>query len=284
MRALFSTLPFALAALVPFGASAATASGASPLRLRQTEAGRQQQEVQQAAVWRKALQAAITEIHRHGSGGYSTADAAHEALYRSFNWHERTGRLVFTPAGARPSFCSGAVYAATLSALARWDAAQPRRRISAEAWQALAPQRVPDGVGAWGWANANGPGFAMLVHKLGAGVSFTDWAQARPSDVMKIWWNDAIGADERGHLVILVRDEGDSVRVWSSNQPTEGAAGGFGFRTYPKSAIRRVLFTRITTPAAFNRAPSIGEDEWLMQLMKRNVSWEECARRCGLRR
>ncbi len=256
---------------------------ATPARLRQTAEQRQRQTAQQANVWWRALQAAIVEIHRRGAGGYSTADAAHDALHQSFSWNERAGRLLFNPAGARPSFCSGAVYAAVLSALARWDAAQPRRRISAEAWKALAPRPVADGIAPWGWANANGAGFALLVHRLGAGINFTDWALARPADVMKIWWNDAIGRDERGHLVILVRDEGESVRVWSSHQPTAEAPGGFGFRTYPKSAIRRILFTRITNPAAFNRATAVGEEPWLTQQTRRNVSWEDCARRCGFR-
>ncbi len=268
---------------MPQGGMAAP-SGASSLKSRQSQRTRQLQEAQQSAVWWKAVQAAIIDIHKRGAGGYSTADAAHDALHAAFSWNERARRLQFTPSGARPSFCSGAVYAALLSALIRWDAAQPRPHISSEAWQALAPKAVPDGVAPWGWANANGPGFALLVHRLGAGYNFTDWAQARPADVMKIWWNDSIGAQERGHLVILVRDEGDSVRVWSSNQPTNTSPGGFGFRSYPKSAVRRVLFTRITNPAAFNKAPSIGEDEWLMELTRRNVSWAECAERCGVRR
>ncbi len=277
-----SPLLLACCAALPLPAGAAS-PGATPRQLRQVQRGRHLQAAQQASVWWRALQASITDIHRHGPGGYSTADAAHDALHQSFAWNEHTRRLQFTPSGARPSFCSGAVYAAVLSALIRWDAAQPTRRISPEAWAALAPRRVADGVGPWGYANANGPGFAVLVHQLRAGVNFTDWAQARPSDIAKLWWNDNIGADERGHLVIFVRDEGDSVRVWSSNQPTGGAANGYGFKTYPKSAIRRVLFTRITHPAAFNRAPAIGEDAWLMQLTQRNVSWEECARRCGIR-
>ncbi len=279
---LFVPLLFCLAALLPAEADAAS-PGTTPQRLKQTQRGKHLQAAQQNAVWWQALQAAIVDIHRRGPGGYSTEDVAHDALHQSFIWNERTGRLAFNPAGARPSFCSGAVYAAVISALIRWDAAQPGRRIHPEAWKALAPRRVPDGVGVWGWANANGPGFAALVHRLGAGVNFTDWAQARPSDVMKIWWNDAIGAEERGHIVILVRDEGDKVRVWSSNQPTSGAADGYGFKTYPKSAIKRVLFTRITNPAAFNRAPSIGEYPWLTELTKRNVTWEECAKRCGIR-
>ncbi len=259
------------------------ATSASPRQLQQAKQLRQRGHVpQQGVVWWKALQQAIAGIHRHGAGGYSTADAAHEALAAAFVWNERTKRLAFNEAGARPSFCSGAVYAAALSALIRWDAAQPKPRLSAEAWKSLAPQHVPDGVGAWGCANANGPGFAVLVHRLGAGVSFTEWEKARPSDVAKLWWNDEIGAGERGHLVILVRDEGDSVRVWSSNAARKGEAGGFGFRTFPKSAIRRVLFTRITNPAAFDNAPAIGEDAWLRGLTERNASWEECLRRCGV--
>lgn len=268
-------------------AEASTSSpGASPRVLEQTKRLKEKQRLaaRQAHFrsWGKALQTSIVNIHRRGPGGYSTSREAHEALAAAFSWNEELKRPVFRPEVARPSFCSGAVYAAILSALIQWDAAQQRRVITPEAWQALLPRHVKDGIGPWGCANANGPGFAVLVHRLGAGISFTDWKQARPSDVMKIWWNDKIGREERGHLVILVRDEGDSVRVWSSNSPTDGAANGYGFKSFPKSAIRRVLFTRITRPAAFNNAPSIEEDAWLMQLMQSNVTWEECARRCGL--
>ncbi len=264
------------------------AAGISGSSARRGDGQRQPQlkrrgRVVQSLSWTRCLGDAITGINQQGAGAYSTEDAAHEALELAFSWNERLKRPVFNQAGARPSFCSGAVYAALLSALIRWDAAQPRRVISAEAWQALLPHHVRDGVGPWGCANANGPGFAVLVHRLGAGVNFTDWKLARPGDVMKIWWNDFIGADERGHLVILVRDKGDTVQFWSSNKPREGQAGGFGFRTVPKSVIRRVLFTRITNPAAFNKAPSLGEDSWLMGLMQQNVSWEDCARRCGIR-
>lgn len=122
----------------------------------------------------------------------------------------------------------------------------------------------------------------MLVHRLGAGINFTEWEKARPGDIMKIWWNDAIGAAERGHLVILVKDEGNSVRVWSSNQARDGLAGGYGLRSIPKTAIRRILFTRITTPSAFNKAPLLKDDIWLTELMAHSVRWEDCATRCGL--
>lgn len=238
--------------------------------------------VPQQQPWWKALQAAILDIQKYGAGDYSTSDRAKEALVSSFHWDERLKRPRFVAQEARPSFCSSAVYVAVLSALMKWEEANGRRAISPEAWRALLPQLVKDGIGPWGYANANGPGFAMLVHRLGAGVNFTEWEKAKPSDIMKIWWNDAIGATERGHLVILVQDKGDSVRVWSSNQARDGMAGGYGLRDIPKSAIRRVLFTRITNPAAFNNAPRLKDDPWLTELMTRSVRWEDCAPRCGL--
>lgn len=267
-------------------ARAAPYTGSTPERLERGGSALAKRHVaarQRASAWQAALEKAITEIHRHGSGGYSTGNAAHDALAQAFAWDGEKRRLVFNPAGARPSFCSGAVYAAVLSALVIWDARHAARRISPEAWQALGPAHVKDGIGPWGYANANGPGFAVLVHRLGAGYSFTEWEKARPADVMKIWWNDKIGAGERGHLVILVRNEGDSVRVWSSNSPTDGAADGYGFKTFRKDAIRRVLFTRVTTPAAFGNAAKLPDDAWLTELMSRNATWEECAARCGLK-
>lgn len=232
--------------------------------------------------WWKALQAAILDIQKHGAGDYSTSDRAKQALVSSFHWDERLKRPRFEAQEARPSFCSSAVYVAVLSALLKWEEANHRRALSPDAWQALLPQLVKDGIGPWGYANANGPGFAMLVHRLGAGVNFTEWEKAKPSDIMKIWWNDAIGAQERGHLVILVQDKGDTVRVWSSNQARDGQPAGYGLRDIPKSAIRRVLFTRITNPAAFNNAPRLKDDPWLTELMTRNVTWADCAPRCGL--
>lgn len=265
----------------------AVAQAATPRQLVQTRGLKVRRSAAQTArqqvygSWWQALQAAIAEIHKGGAGGYSTQDAAHDALAAAFVWNERLQQPVFNAQGARPSFCSGAVYAAVVSGLIRWDAQNGRRLIGKEAWLALLPQRVADGVGPWGCANANGPGFAVLVHRLGAGVSFTDWAKARPADVMKIWWTDKIGRSERGHLVILVRDEGERVRVWSSNMAGDGAPGGFGFKTFAKKDMRRVLFTRITNPAAFNNAPKVGEDAWLCSLLERDVSWEECKRRCG---
>lgn len=276
-----------LACLAPAGA-VEISTGVSPRRLEQTRkdkeksAMRAQAGQRETALWWRCIGRAVNEINKHGPGGYSTADAAHEALFRAFEWNERLRQVSFHPAGARPSYCSGAVYAALLSALAYWDAGNNPRRISPEAWQALLPTRVADGVGPWGHANANGPGLAVLVHRLGAGVSFTDWAKARPGDFLKIWWTDQVGGAERGHLVIFVKDLGDSIRTWSSHQAGNGSAGGFGFKDFRKKDAAHVLFTRITNPAAFNKAPRLGTDPWLSALLKQAATWQDCLHRAGV--
>mgnify|MGYP003293643942 CR=1 FL=1 len=249
-------------------------SSAQPLASRNVTGARA------AYPWWKSMQSAIMSMQRLGPGGYSTDDGAKQALVDSFTWNERLKRPVFTPMVARPSFCSSAVWVATLSALVHWEKQNRYRAISPAAWQALMPRLVKDGEGPWGYAN--GPGFALLAHRLGAGVNFTDWKLARPSDVLKIWWNEHIGAQERGHLVILVKDEGDTACVWSSHKARDGQPAGYGLRRIPKSAMKRVLFTRITRPAAFTRAHKLPDEPWLTGLMQANTTWAECVRRCGI--
>lgn len=263
--------------------SAWLAEGAPVLKTRTSISGTRSQREGYTSPWWKAIQGAIMDIQRGGAGGYSTSDRAKEALVASFQWNERLKRPMFNPQVAKPSFCSGAVYVALLSGILRWEENNRRRVISEKAWQALLPKMVADGVGPWGYANANGPGFALLVHRLGAGVNFTDWKLARPSDVMKIWWTDEIGGRERGHIVFLVKDEGDVVQVWSSHMERDGQPGGYGIRKVPKSAIKRVLFSRITRPEAFNRAHLLPDEPWLTNQLTQPVSWEECCRRCGVR-
>lgn len=236
----------------------------------------------QGCPWQRAVAKAITEIHAGGPGGYSTENAAHEALHAAFRWNDLRKRPLVNPAGMRPSFCSGAVYGALLQALMYWDAAHRHPAISKRAWLALFPAPCKDGVTPWGYANANGAGFALLVHRLGAGYSFTDYAHACPGDVLKIWWTPEIGGRERGHLVIFVRDLGPSIRVWSSHQTRDGKPAGFGTRDIPKNVIARALFTRINNPAAFNRAPALPAEDWLTRQLSESVSWEECVRRCGI--
>lgn len=261
-----------------------TAEGAPVLKTRRSVSGAKMKDTaNKQSPWWRAVQGAITEIQRGGAGGYSTSEQAKEALVEAFCWNEMTKRPDFNPQTARPSFCSGAVYVALLSGLLRWEENNRRRVIPEAAWRALLPQMVADGVGPWGYANANGPGFALLVHRLGAGINFTDWKSARPADVLKIWWTDEIGGRERGHLVVLVKDEGDTALVWSSHMARDGKPGGYGVRSIPKSAMKRVLFTRIINPAAFGKAHRLPDEPWLTEQLTHPVSWEDCCRRCGIR-
>lgn len=232
--------------------------------------------------WQLAVRSTIYALHRYGNGGYSTSDSAKAALRQAFTWDEQRKQPIFHPEIARPSFCSGAVYGVLISALVQWELRQGKRSIPPKAWQAMLVRDNQDGDGVWGWANANGPGFAMLVHRLKAGYSFTNLNQARAADIVKLWWTDELGREERGHLVIFDRDEGDSIRVWSSHRPKNGQPGGYGLRRYPKSSIRRALVTRITNPAAFRHAPSIGFEPWLHNLLNDSTTWNECLRRTGI--
>ncbi len=214
-------------------------------------------------------------------GGYACTGKALTNFIQAFSWDERKG-LRLQPGKARPSFCSSAVYGALLLALELWNSGRRENGLGRNAWQALAPRKTPDGTGAWGCANANGPGLAVLIHKLGAGHSFTEWEEARSGDIMKLWWTEAIGVEERGHLTIYLSQTEHSLTFWSSNQSNPGGTPGYGTKTIPKSTVKHVLFTRVTRPEAFANAPHVGTDPWLRSLLKKNVTMEETLRRCGL--
>ena len=230
------------------------------------------------AAWYRSVRSGLSRFK--DGGGYKANRQALEALVqKACRWDAKAGKPVFLIQEARPSFCSSACYLLLLKALETWDSGRSGPVISERAWLALMPRiGQHDGDGPWGWANANGPGFAVLVHSLGAGVNFEDWGQARPGDFMKIFWTDHIGRRESGHLTVLVKDGGDEVTFWSSNVPD-----GYGARTVPKSKIKRVIFTRITRPERFNLAPSIGHHAWLASLLKQNVSMKEVRRHCGMK-
>lgn len=101
------------------------------------------------------------------------------------------------------------------------------------------------------------------------------WSRARPGDLMKIFWNrnESRGRDsgaiigcnddkdadqEAGHSVIFMGCEGDTVAYWSSNGPGKNPETlGYGMGRCHKTAIQRVVFTRITHPEKFNNARGI---------------------------
>ncbi|MBR0281398.1 MAG: hypothetical protein IJQ81_07375 [Oscillibacter sp.] len=214
---------------------------------------------------------------------------------------DAAGRPVWDVSVLRPSFCSEACYMALLRALSDWDSGGA---ISPAAWRNLKPYAVEglawpyqhDGYGCWGRANANGPGFAALIARLGAGTNlyignpseyasasayWQRWDSVQKGDFVKLFWNRYIGADEShyesGHMVLFIgraksyvngkRD--DIITYWSSNGSGTNPNGGYGITSCRASKIYRAVRTRITNPAAFDRAREIdplSRDSWLAAL------------------
>ena len=131
--------------------------------------------------WNEILLRVIADTENGGgyyTGSKTTAQypvTTFGAMAEAFAVEE--GRPVIDLGKARPSFCSSAVYMAMLKALAEWDRDGV---ISEKAWENLRPYTVKgmehpvqdDGCGCFGRANSNGPGVAVLVKELGAGVNF----------------------------------------------------------------------------------------------------------------
>lgn len=118
-------------------------------------------------------------------GGYDTSyerasdfsQSVWEGIHRAFVLNPG-GVPTLNPSVARPSFCSSACYLALMNALCIWDGG--KGRVSQAAWTNLKPYVLrkggawpyqEDGMGCWGRANANGPGFALFAAQLGVGVS-----------------------------------------------------------------------------------------------------------------
>jgi hypothetical protein len=204
-------------------------------------------------------------------GGYAVTRDAHTAL------NSAVGDAVeIRPGRAVPSYCSGATYLVFLKAL--------KAAVGGEGlpWEALRPKGVPDGVGVWGRWNANGPGTARLFHELGLGENFTDPSRARPGDFLKIFWNDAVGKKERGHLVVFLGfgEEGGvpHVRFWSSNKP-----GGYGEKSVPMSSVKRAIFSRVTDPSRIAGVVSLPKkDAYLAGLLERESNFAEALRMSGV--
>ena len=213
-------------------------------------------------------------------GGYATTRAAHDALVGSTSFS--SDGIQIKAGNAHPSFCSGATYLVFLKSL---QALQSRGAIHIDAitWKKLAPSRMADGIGIWGRWNANGPGTARLFHELGLGRNFTSFEEARPGDFLKIFWNESVGKNERGHSVIFLglenKDGVEHVRFWSSNKPN-----GYGEKSVPKSKVARALFSRLELPANLNQIANLpARDKYLANMLSVDSSIEEVRRMTGAR-
>jgi hypothetical protein len=139
-----------------------------------------------------------------------------------------------------------------------------------------------DGEGVWGRWNANGPGTARLFYELGLGRNFTDFAQARPGDFMKIFWNKNVGRRESGHSVIflglIAHPDGEYVRFWSSNLP-----GGYGEKEVPRAKVAAAIFSRLMNPENLSRIHGVpATDAYLASLLRKKSSLAEATKKCGI--
>ena len=244
-----------------------------------------------SSAWNSLLLKEIAGISN--GGGYAANNTGMLAFNSAFGMNGNT--LVINRSKARPSFCSGAAYLVLLSTLQSWDT---KSLIPKNAWTNLRPYAAPgmaypyqdDGVGAWGRANSNGPGMAVLIKKLGAGRNYyignrseyssdaaywSVWGIAEPGDFLKIFRDNEIGAKEKGHMVVYlgrkyaVDENGardDLIYYWSSQKATNG----FGIASCRASAIYRGVLTKITAPDRFASAGNLSptsKDSWLASLL-----------------
>ena len=212
-------------------------------------------------------------------GGYATTREAHTALSASVQ--PGSDSVAIQAAKACPSYCSGATYLVFLKTLL---AAEKEGLVPplGEVWSALAPKSSPDGVGIWGRWNANGPGASRLFHELQLGRNFTSYTEARPGDFLKIFWSDAVGKKERGHLVVFLGEEEKDgvphVRFWSSNKPL-----GYGEKSVPKTKIARAIFSRLETPENIRNFQKIPKkDKYLASLLTHESSFAEALQQSGV--
>ncbi len=186
------------------------------------------------------------------------------------------GRWEMKVYDGHPSHCTSATYA-VYAHLAAVMQNEGRLSLTADQIRSLeALKTLPDGThlvdgqGPFWIFNANGAGAAALLKHTGTGFSFRDDAlsYARPGDFLKLFWNENVGASERGHQVVYLdhRETAgrDMICFWGSQHggrkkrdgETEtlyfpAAAGGevqdgYGEVCRPRSDIKAMIFSRVT--------------------------------------
>lgn len=209
-------------------------------------------------------------------GGYEASQAAVDRLAASVTLKDGTIRQDTKAAGK--SFCSGATYLVFLRVIEQLRR-QDSSFLHADKLTRFANLGVKDGEEVFGRWNANGPGTAKLFADLNCGVNFTSYDHARPGDFLKMWWTDAIGGKERGHLVVYLSHTPTTVTYWSSNQPD-----GYGKKTTPKSKIKHHLFSRLTTPKNLTKATNLSpKDPFLADMLHKDFTWPQVATKCKVK-
>jgi hypothetical protein len=215
-------------------------------------------------------------------GGYASSHIATVNLAGAVRL-DPSGRFVVEPAGAQPSYCSGATYLVFLKTVAALRASNRLPGVDSRALAALLiHQGQRDGEGVWGRWNANGPGTARLFHELRLGPNFTRIEDAQAGDFMKVFWTNAVGKKEHGHSVVFLgRVNGpggtEFVRFWSSNQGL-----GYGEKLVPRAKVAHAIFSRLERPENLNGAANLpATDDYLASLLTRESSAPEAREKCG---
>src|ERR1700758_2007873 len=207
----------------------------------------------------------LDQVHKMPTGGkYSVSHVAKIKLQSAA--HFESGKFFVIPTKPYVSFCSGATYLVFIRTI---EALRDNGQLQLDfaTLNQLIIRDQHDGEGIWGRWNANGPGTARLFHELGLGRNLADFAQAKPGDFMKIFWNNNVGRRESGHSVIFLGTEDrfgeEYVRYWSSN-----VGVGYGEKSVPRKKVAYAIFSRLQAPAnltRINSAPFI--DGYLASLL-----------------
>jgi len=222
----------------------------------------------------------LEQVRKMPSGGkYSTSHYAKIKLQSSA--HFESGKLFPLPKKPFPSFCSGATYLVFIRTIEELRA-RGQLKLDFATLDQLVVRNQRDGEGIWGRWNSNGPGTARLFHELGLGPNFDDFAQARPGDFMKIFWNKNVGRRESGHSTIFLGTEDRAgvqyVRYWSSNVPS-----GYGEKSVPRSKITYAIFSRLEAPGNLARVHSVPLiDSYLASLLRKKSNFAEATKKCGI--
>lgn len=207
-------------------------------------------------------------------GGYSLGSDLELPMITADNIG--SGRWEMRVYDGQPSHCSSATYTVFAHLVAQLQNAgeislNPQQILSLAALKTLPDGTARrDGDGPFWIFNSNGAGAAALLKHTGTGISFRDdkLLYARPGDFLKIFWNENVGATERGHQVIYTgrrRIEGrNMICFWSSqrqrkkkrNGRTEPlyfpassidkVHNGYGEVCRPREDIKAMIFSRVT--------------------------------------
>lgn len=175
-----------------------------------------------------------------------------------------------------PSHCTSATYTVFLHLVAELQNTGAIHLTQQQLDSLAAGDKLPDGSsrvdgeGPFAIFNSNGAGAAALLMHTGTGFSFRDdkLGYARPGDLLKIFWNEGVGANEQGHQVIYMGERTvagrDMVCFWSSQRQHKKKRDGrrealyfaasdngkvhegYGEVCRPRTDIKAMVFSRIT--------------------------------------